>query len=797
MKSNNFKKMISGVTAMCFVVAMSMGMNVSAFGGWDWGEDTETTTTTAVTSDTDNTEDTQDTSFTRSTAPWETDDSNSTDFTRPTAPWETDDSNSTDFTRPTAPWETDTDQTTPPIPNENGSEGDINLDGNVSTIDLLMLKKHIIGIDELTGQGLYNADMNHDQSVTVVDAILLKNTILYGGSSSETTTTTTTDKDDTDDITDAPKSETTDATHFVFSENGVTAYAYNESGDLEEVKDSAMVDYDNNIVTISGLVLDSDGKALDFEFEGSGEGQIVVNMDDTYAEDDVTLSLQGLTLTCNDNSPIYVENVGGECQISAKKGTDNVISDGTSYTNYNGEVGAIYARDDIKFKGKGTLTVNGNCAEGIVCKNDIKIWNGTLVVNAQDDGIKGKDSVRIGDPDDLVANGGDGDYSTLSVTVVSANGDGIKSNEDDDEAKGYVTINGGTINVTSYSDGIQAERNLTVNGGDINITTTAPITQSNNNNGPGGGPNGGGGIFGPGSNNDNSSYTDDEGNTAKGMKAGNSITIQDGNIVINSTDNCIKTSDLYSNGTCEVNGGTLELNSSAGKGFRIYGALTINDGTITVDASDEGIESKTNVEINGGIIKVTAGDDGINAGGTDDTSGSKTVTVNDGSIYIVASGDVIDSNGMIYFNGGTTLLCRERSGGDSAVDASDRGGQIYINNGATLIALGASGDMWTDIDGSYTTDDSTTAILNSNVGTISSVLATNGSEVLSYFHDYQVVSGNLGIFYAGPSGSTLYVNGSATGGTEVFSGIYSTGGTVSEQGTEVTSSSSGGGGMWW
>ncbi len=128
-----------------------------------------------------------------------------------------------------------------------------------------------------------------------------------------------------------------------------------------------------------------------------------------------------------------MEAIGDEVQISAKNGTTNTISDGTSHTdtyvdsdgNTNPVNGAIFSRDDLKLKGKGTLIVNGNTEDGIVCKNDLKIWNGSITVNAADDGIRGNDSVRIGDPDAT-------DYSTLSVMVNTNNGstggDGIKSN---------------------------------------------------------------------------------------------------------------------------------------------------------------------------------------------------------------------------------------------------------------------------------------------------------------------------------------------------------------------------------
>ena len=131
---------------------------------------------------------------------------------------------------------------------------------------------------------------------------------------------------------------------------------------------------------------------------GMTGGQIVVDVDKTvYPDGVVELDLSGMSLTNTTNSPIYVASIADEVIIVAKNGTENTISDGTSYTNADGDTGAIYSKDDIKFKGKGKLTVNGNAADAIVGKDDIKIYNGTLTVNAADDGIRGKDSVTVGD----------------------------------------------------------------------------------------------------------------------------------------------------------------------------------------------------------------------------------------------------------------------------------------------------------------------------------------------------------------------------------------------------------------
>ena len=56
--------------------------------------------------------------------------------------------------------------------------GDVNCDQKVSTADLLALKKHLLGISELSGQGLINADINQDEKVSTADLLALKKHLL-------------------------------------------------------------------------------------------------------------------------------------------------------------------------------------------------------------------------------------------------------------------------------------------------------------------------------------------------------------------------------------------------------------------------------------------------------------------------------------------------------------------------------------------------------------------------------------------------------------------------------------------
>lgn len=595
----------------------------------------------------------------------------------------------------------------------------------------------------------------------------------------------------------------------------VTALLYSGSSVTATNASGGVVSNPSNL-TISGANVTITASS---EISVSGEstsGQLAVNVDKTAEpEGKVVLNLEGLTLSNSSAAPIYVEAIGDEVQISAKNGTTNTISDGTSHTdtyvdsdgNTNTVNGAIFSRDDLKLKGKGTLIVNGNTEDGIVCKNDLKIWNGNITVNAADDGIRGNDSVRIGDPDAA-------DYSSLSVTVNTNNGssggDGIKTNSDED-GKGYVTINGGTVNIDSYADGIQAEQTFTMNGGELNITTY----QGSNFTGSASGGNGGWGG-GMGGNDGNSNKTDI---SAKGIKAvgvydeagttwqsGGDLIVNGGTITIDSSDD-----SLHCGGDMQLLGGSMTL-ATADDGAHSDHALTIGSTGGDYDApyvnitkSYEGIEG-VDITQNSGTVMVTSSDDGYNAAGGADSSGnnnsggwgqgswggpgggsssdgSQTMTFNGGYAYVNAAGDGLDSNGNIYFNGGYVFVS-QTGGGNGPLDCGDSNNSITYSGG-TVIAAGSS-DM-------FETPSSYSFLSTTSVSAGQTITFTDASgNVLATF---TLPNGSAEMVMCSQESSVTCYTGGTLSGTTYFASQDSTnrcgyGGTISG-GTAVSASSGG------
>ena len=61
--------------------------------------------------------------------------------------------------------------------------------------------------------------------------------------------------------------------------------------------------------------------------------------------------------------------------------------------------------------------------------------------------------------------------------------------------------------------------------------------------------------------------------------------------------------------------------------------------------------------------------------------------INGGYVYVNSSGDGIDSNGYLYFNGGDVVIDGPANNGNGALDS----GTGIVMNGGTVFAVGASG----------------------------------------------------------------------------------------------------------
>lgn len=304
----------------------------------------------------------------------------------------------------------------------------------------------------------------------------------------------------------------------------------------------------------------------------------------------VVLILDGAQITNPAGAAIEVVSAD-DVAIHLASGSQNSVSDASSYADDATADAAIFADTDLTISGQGSLTVSGNGNDGIVSKDDLVILDGTITVNAVDDALRGKDS--------LIVEGG-------RLALSSTSGDGMKSNGDDDEAsadidwtKGYIYISGGTIDITAGDDGIQAFTDTVITGGSVTAGVADDGVKAEV-------------IVSIGLNAEDAdastapSVTVTE--STEGIEAAN-IGISAGTISVTADDD-----GLNASGNAELQAliaGTeyVEGNREADTGER----LVITGGDITIKAGFDGIDSNGSITVTGGTVTITSAANGGDA----------------------------------------------------------------------------------------------------------------------------------------------------------------------------------------
>lgn len=490
-------------------------------------------------------------------------------------------------------------------------------------------------------------------------------------------------------------------------------------------------------------------------FTASGkleEGQIYVNA----SGETIEIVLEGVSLSNSSKSPIFVNDCE-TLEIKAKKGSTNYIYDNrcTDYSDSSDETvgtAAIYAKNgDLKFTGKGTLSIVSNYNSGIHGKDNVKIKNLTLLIKAMNNGIKGNDKVTI--------------EENPTIGIVCGNNGIVTSNSDKGSSSqhGYIYINGGTITINSYGDGIDAAYAVEIGTGNddegntytpvidiyTNIyssysSTTSLKTSSDTSvisklslssesifsNARGGGFNGGGFSGGKSAEKSDSS--------AKAIKAVEAINISNGTIFTYTYDDGLHTNNdtletgVKGSASINISGGTIKIKASD-DGIHADGELKISEGEVYIAESHEGLEGNI-INITGGTITIFADDDGVNASSQINISGGRL----DVSVSPNGDTDGIDSNGTITISGGVTIARGPNSEMAAPIDAD---GTIKATGG-TLIIIGYA----KNISGNSLTKSTSTNGLTSG-----SHIVTIGSQTITYENNTS---------YSGKV--TIYASSSAT-----------------------------------
>lgn len=485
-----------------------------------------------------------------------------------------------------------------------------------------------------------------------------------------------------------------------------------------------------------------------------------------------------LFVGCAKDNIIYI-NVADDISDTTIETTDTIV---IIFSNSdNATVNGASMEQSVSISGNGVTIVNNSSKainyhlSGTTSNGFLKIYSGKKQIieldNVSITNTSGA-AINVQGPTDSPSSG-KATYFVLSGSNSLADGSSYTNTPSDEDEKaalfceGKIIFSGnGSMTVTANGkSGIACDNYMTINGGNVTVNSTASTFVTN-------------------------------GDTTKvaGIKPKDGFTMANGTLIVNCSGSGAK--GISSDGTATFSGGTVTItvtgsnfgsssggghfpggqssdNSVAAKGIKFDGDITFNGGTLTVNcSSNEGIESKGKFVVNGGHIYSYSSDDAINCSGD--------ITINDGYICAHSTGnDGIDANGDCYLNGGVVYAIGA-SRPEVAIDANtEEHHKLYVQGG-TIIAIGGleSGAALTQSCYQASSWSKSTWYALS-VGDITYAFKTPSN-------------GGSGLVVSGASTPTLKSGVTASGGTAYFNGTMLIEATVTG-GSDVTLTSYTGG----
>lgn len=287
------------------------------------------------------------------------------------------------------------------------------------------------------------------------------------------------------------------------------------------------------------------------------------------------MELDGLTINSSENGPAIQFTSEKRTFLVVKEDASNILTDNRILSEnqeiINDKKGSVYAKGSLIITGTtsknegGNLTIiNKGYKHGIYSHDYVRVAEVTLSVNCE--GETSRDCIRA--LNGVIVDGGKLDLVTKGAAS-DAEGCGIKvEGEDSDEDKkeveytagaGFIVINGGNINIESYAKGITAHwksnesvigktdykeiqnKSLLFESGVLNFSATKPEPYFIMN--------GGSLMIKTSSINPGRNWN---GCAPEGIEAKADIIINEGNIVIESSDDAIN-----AGASVTINGGTV------------------------------------------------------------------------------------------------------------------------------------------------------------------------------------------------------------------------------------------------
>ena len=480
------------------------------------------------------------------------------------------------------------------------------------------------------------------------------------------------------------------------------------SGDGASVSDNALTISKGGVYTLSGK---------------NSDASIVISTDDK-----VKLKLNGVNITSSGASVIYVENAD-KVYIDTENGTDN------SLVSTAADTAAIRSKDNLKIKGGGTLNIT-SADNGIKCSDNLKIEGGTINIDAKADGINVNDTFEMTDGNLKITAVGDGIGSssianisggTIDITTNGTPTETSQTEQSSDEqnrpktpfgesssvefetsSKGIkadwmIKLSGGKINVNSADHAIHCTSDIEI--GDANLTLASQYKK---------------GISAHGSITiDGADTSIDVTKSTEGIEGKTKLTINNGNIKINSTDD-----GLNAGTSTEMQPPQGGFGGERGQKDRRQpqdGQQPPQDGQQPPQDGQQPPQDGQQLPQDG----QQPPQDGFSGQNNKDV-----IIINGGNIEVTGRDDAIDVNGNLVINGGTIKLANPAGTVTGPFAALDADGNITIADGATLIAA-VSGAQANSLG---ITQNSIIGYAESELaaGTTVSLKDDNGDTIISY-----------------------------------------------------------------
>lgn len=457
------------------------------------------------------------------------------------------------------------------------------------------------------------------------------------------------------------------------------------SGDGASVSDNTLTISKGGVYTLSGK---------------NSDASIVISTDDK-----VKLKLNGVNITSSGAPVIYVENAD-KLYIDTEDGTDN------SLVSTAADTAAIRSKDNLKIKGGGTLNIT-SADNGIKCSDNLKIEGGKINIDAKADGINVNDTFEMTDGNLKITAVGDGIDSssianisggTIDITTNGTPTETSQTEQSSDEqnrpktpfgesssvefetsSKGIkadwmIKLSGGKINVNSADHAIHCTSDIEIDG--ANLTLASQYKK---------------GISAHGSITiDGADTSIDVTKSTEGIEGKTKLTINNGNIKINSTDD-----GLNAGTSTEMQPPQGGFGGERGQKDRRQpqnGQQPPQDGQQPPQDGQQPPQDEQQPPQDGqqppqdGQQPPQDGQQPPQDGqqlpqdGFSGQNNKDVIIINGGNIEVTGRDDAIDVNGNLVINGGTIKLANPVGTVTGPFAALDADGNITIADGATLIA---------------------------------------------------------------------------------------------------------------